>query len=112
MTGPKITYAIHDPMPGVWEVRLQDVEDTRTFDWQQAKKPEHVPPTAVTVTVSALDVSASSSAQVAGSAAPASTAMEIDFTNRLAEIPVAAVSVPMGAARREDAQLRQFEQRV
>ena len=112
MTGPKITYAIQDPMPGVWEVRLQDVEDTRSFDWQQAKKPEHVPPTPVTVTVSALDVGASSSAQVATGAAPSSTTMEIDFTNRLAAIPVAAVSVPMGAARREDGQLREFEQRV
>ena len=56
MTSAKMTYAIPEPMPGVWEVRLQDVEDTRNFDWQQAKKPEHVPTTAVTITVSALDV--------------------------------------------------------
>ena len=34
---PKETYVVSDPAPGVWEVRLTDVEDTRTFDWQQAE---------------------------------------------------------------------------
>ena len=37
---PKETYVVTDPMPGVWEIRLTDIEDTRSFDWAQAEKGE------------------------------------------------------------------------
>jgi hypothetical protein len=52
--GSGITQVVTDPMPGTWEVRLADIADTRTFDWEQAKKKEPVPPTPATLTVSAL----------------------------------------------------------
>lgn len=47
-----VTHLIHDPMPGVWEIRLSDVADTQTFDWEQARKPDPVPPTAARLVVS------------------------------------------------------------
>jgi len=40
-----VTHLAWNPMPGMWEVRLTDIADTQTFDWQQAKKAEPVPPT-------------------------------------------------------------------
>ena len=45
-----ITQVVADPVAGTWEVRLGDIADTRTFDWEQAKKDEPVPPTAATLT--------------------------------------------------------------
>ena len=54
----KVTYVVTDPMPGMWEVRLSDIADTRTFDWEQAKKAEPVPATAATLTVPALATAA------------------------------------------------------
>lgn len=108
----KATYAIHDPMPGVWEVRLQDVDDTRNFDWQQAKKAEPVPPTAATVTVSALDASVVASTLPAMRTGSANAAVEIDLTNRLAAFPGAAISTAMGGVRRERGQLAESDQRL
>lgn len=112
MASAKVTYAVQDPVPGVWEVRLQDVDDTRNFDWQQAKKAEPVPVTPVTVTVVAIDVGAASSTPVAGNGASFSTAMDVEFTNRLAAFPGVALSAPMGAVRRDNGQLRETEQRL
>ena len=34
------TMVIDQPTPGMWEVRLSDAADTRTFDWKQARKVE------------------------------------------------------------------------
>ncbi|MGQ0647478.1 MAG: S8 family serine peptidase [Gemmatimonadaceae bacterium] len=114
-TGPaKATYAVSDPVPGVWEVRLQDVEDTRTFDWQQAKKPEHVPNTPVTVTLTALGADASVTATGADGAAAANGngTHDVQFTNRFGTFPGAALSLPMGSIRRERGQIRETEQRM
>ncbi|MBL8962190.1 MAG: S8 family serine peptidase [Gemmatimonadetes bacterium] len=109
----KQTVAIQDPVAGVWEVRLQDVDDTRTFDWQQAKKDEPVPNTAVTIKVSALAAQAASSTPTTAMAGgPSSTAMEVDLTNRMAAFPGVALSMPMGAVRRDAGQLGEFAQRV
>jgi hypothetical protein len=93
----------------VWEVRLQDVEDTRTFDWQQAKKDEAVPPTPVTVTVTALGAEP----QVTNAApAAGSTAFDVSIANNMGSFPGAAVGLPLGAIRRERVTLRAREQRV
>jgi hypothetical protein len=111
-TGKKV-YAILDPMPGVWEIRLQDVDDTRSFDWQQAKKPEAVPNTAVTLTVTALGAAVAANgidALAGGGERNAST--DVTLTNRMGAFPGAAMSVAMGSARRDRAQLRETQQRA
>jgi hypothetical protein len=108
-TGP-MHYWVHEPVEGVWEVRLQDVEDTRTFDWQQAKLDSAVPPTAVTVTVTALGVDVASSAQAAGDGGSAAGALTL--TNRFGTFSGAAVGLPMGAARRERVELSPRQQRL
>lgn len=114
-TGKK-TYAIADPVPGVWEVRLQDVDDTRTFDWQQAKKTEAVPNTPVTLTVSALaaDVSVTNASGLDGIAgvSEANAAVDVQLINRMAAFPGAVVSLALGSARRDRAQLRETQQRL
>jgi subtilase family protein len=107
----KGTFAINDPVAGVWEVRLQDVDDTRTFDWQQAKKTEAVPNTAVTIKVAALDAGASTSTAIAANGA-ASTTMDVDLTNRMASFPGVALSMPMGAVRRDAGQLADAAQKM
>ena len=107
----KGTFAIQNPVAGVWEVRLQDVDDTRTFDWQQAKKTEAVPNTAITIRVTALDAGASTSTAIAANG-PASTTMDVDFTNRMGSFSGAALSMPMGAVRRDAGQLREAAQKV
>jgi len=114
-TGKK-TYTILDPVPGVWEVRLQDVDDTRSFDWQQAKKLAAVPSTAVTLTVTALgaDVGLASGngldALAAGS--ERSAALDVQITNRMGAFPGAAISQALGTARRDRAQLRETQEKL
>jgi len=107
----KGTFAIQNPVAGVWEVRLQDVDDTRTFDWQQAKKTEAVPNTAITIRVTALDAGASTSTAIATNG-PASTTMDVDLTNRMGSFPGVALSMPMGAVRRDAGQLAEAAQKV
>lgn len=102
------TYWITDPVPGTWEVRLQDVDDTRTFDWQQAKVDSAVPPTEATVTITTLG------AEVGGAAIAANggSGTEITISNSFGAFPGAAIGLPMGASRRERGQLAAREQRV
>jgi hypothetical protein len=87
------------------------VDDTRTFDWQQAKKTEAVPNTAITIKVTALDAGASTPTVIATNG-PASTTMDVDLTNRLGSFPGVALSMPMGAVRRDAGQLREAAQKV
>ena len=113
-TGKK-TYAILDPMPGVWEVRLQDVDDTRFFDWQQAKKTEAVPNTPVTLTVTALGASvaiANGGIDALSGSGERNASTDVTVTNRMGAFPGAAMSVAMGSARRDRAQLRETQQRM
>jgi hypothetical protein len=107
----KGTFAIQNPVAGVWEVRLQDVDDTRTFDWQQAKKTEAVPNTPITIRVTALDAGASTSTAIAANGA-ASTTMDVDLTNRMGSFPGVALSMPMGAVRRDAGQLAEAAQKM
>ncbi|MEO7963665.1 MAG: S8 family serine peptidase, partial [Gemmatimonadaceae bacterium] len=53
---PPETFVTRNPMPGVWEVRLTDIADTKDFDWRASAKGGPVPPTAATITVSAVSV--------------------------------------------------------
>ena len=101
----KVTYVVTDPMPGMWEVRLSDIADTRTFDWEQAKKSEPVPATPATLTVSAL----ATEVTVAGTG---SATYELSITNRMAAYTGSVAGVPMGSARRERPVIREKEQQL
>ena len=116
--GSGITQVIPDPVPGTWEVRLADIADTQTFDWQQAKKEEPVPPTPATLTVSALavDVDVATTAVVAdngnGNGAANGTSHQVWMTNRMAAFEGAAVTTPVGSARSETREIQPREQQV
>ena len=115
-TTGKRTYTILDPAPGVWEVRLQDVDDTRNFDWQQAKKNAAVPSTAVTLTVTAIGadvgVASGNGLDALAGGSERSAALDVQITNRMGAFPGAAVSQALGTARRDRAQLRQTQERL
>jgi hypothetical protein len=111
--GRSVAQVVSDPMPGVWEVRLTDVEDTRTFDWEQAKKEEPVPPTKATLTVTALAVDvdvARSASEEAGN--PGVRTQEVWITNRMSGFDGGAVSTPVASARQERLRIGDKEQLV
>ena len=113
--GAGITHVIPDPVPGTWEVRLSDIADTRTFDWEQAKKEEPVPPTPATLTASALavdvDVVAAQMAADNGETSGTGT-HQVWVTNRMAPFTGAAVTTPVGSAHREYRSISAHEQHV
>ena len=111
---PKETYVVTDPMPGIWEIRLTDTEDTRSFDWVQAEKGKPVPPTAATLTVQALGVTATgeSAGGVVLASSNAAPAQSMTFTNRFADFSGGAVSYAVGASRRVQGTIRAHEQQV
>ena len=103
----KVSYAIADPVAGVWEVRLQDVDDTRVFDWKQARKDEAVPPTEVTLTVSAL----AAEATVASRNETGGT-FDLQLTNSLGAFTGGAAGIAVGSTRRERGEIPAGEQRL
>jgi hypothetical protein len=115
---PKETYVITDPMPGIWEIRLTDTEDTRTFDWEAAEKGKPVPSTPATITVQALGVTTTGDnaggVVLASSNAPASagTGNDLAVTNRFAEFTGGVLSYPLGASRRLHPTIHVHEQQV
>jgi hypothetical protein len=107
--GSRATYVVTDPMPGVWEVRLSDLEDVRAFDAMQAENDEAVPATAATLTVSALAVDVASAA--AGGAPPGSGAThDLALASGMAAFDGIVGGMPFGAARRERPTIREGEQ--
>jgi hypothetical protein len=113
---PKETYIVTDPMPGIWEIRLTDTEDTRSFDWEQAEKGKPVPPTPATITVQALGVSTSADdaggVVLASSNGASGTGPSLSITNRFAEFSGGAVSYPLGASRHTQATIKPHEQQM
>ena len=113
-SGEKVTYIVSDPMPGVWEVKLTDVDDTRIFDAEQAEKPEPVPPTPATLTVSVLAAEVTVLDEGGGSGRPdpgaRSETRDLFITNRMAAFTGSAASIPMGSARRASPLIREKEQ--
>jgi subtilase family protein len=111
---PKSTYVVTDPMPGVWEIRLTDVEDARTYDHEAAWKPEIAPATKVTLTVAAIaaDVNATSTMGDNSGPAAGAAAGELTVTNRMAELRGGLSSLALGAARRDRPTIRDKEQQV
>jgi len=118
--GGGITQVVANPIAGTWEVRLGDIADTRTFDWEQAKEHEPVPPTAATLTVSALaaDVEVVAAGMAADNGVPAAAAAagtgthQVWITNRMASFTGGAVNTPVGSARREARGIAAREQHV
>jgi hypothetical protein len=102
----RATYTVSDPMPGVWEVRLSDLADVNTFDAMQAESDEPVPPTPVTLTISAIAVDLA----VAANGALAQAARDVQVTGSMAPFKGAVAGLPMGAARRERPTVAQNQQ--
>ncbi len=88
------TQVVPNPVAGTWEVRLGDIADTRTFDWEQAKKEEPVPPTKATLTVSALAV------DVEVATGEGDGGHQVWLTNRMAAFEGGAATTAAGSARR------------
>jgi hypothetical protein len=101
-------------MPGLWEVRLTDISDTRSFDWEQASKEEPVPVSKTTLTVSLLAVDLRMNAVNDGPAAgePEDQTFDMALTNRLAPFTGLAASYPLGSAHSAQHTIRQNEQLV
>jgi hypothetical protein len=104
------TYVVSDPMPGVWEIRLSDLADVSTFDAMQAEKDEPVPPTAATLTVSAIAVDLATTPAVGGAANGGSSRQDLSVTNRMAAFTGAIAGMTLGGARRERTTIRNAEQ--
>jgi hypothetical protein len=104
----RATYVVSDPMPGVWEIRLSDLADVSEFDAMQAEKDEPVPPTAATLTVSAIaaDVNVAQNAAANGNA----FTREVSITNRMATFTGNVARVSVGSARRERPTIRHGQQ--
>lgn len=122
---PKETFIAANPVPGVWEIRLTDIEDTRTFDWRASEKGGPVPPTAVTITVSTLaadiNVAATTTtgmtqgggALMQTAALPiAGSAQDVSLSNRMASFTGGAASYPLGSARRERPTIADHAQQI
>ena len=108
------TYVVTDPMPGVWEVRLSDLDDVRDFDRMQAEKAEVAPPTPVTLSVSAISVDAAPAQPINTVAMKSSgtSAFDVTFNNRMAAFTGAITTMPLGAGREQTLQIGAGEQRV
>lgn len=122
--GKGVTQVIQNPTPGVWEVRLSDIADTRSFDWKQAKKDEPVPATPAKLKVSALAVEAA--VAMAGSGGegasngedavvkvtPGPSVQDVWITSRMAGFTGGAISTAAGSARQERREIRSQEQQI
>jgi hypothetical protein len=110
----KVVHVLADPMPGVWELQLGNVDDVRGVDWELAEKGGPAPATPVTITMSVLaaDVatrSGSGNDVVLQSSAGAQTTTDITITNRMAAFTGGVGSIALGSARRERATVRAHE---
>ncbi len=112
--GESATNVVVDPMPGMWEIRLSDTYDTRTWDWEQAKEDDPVPPTSATLTVSALhtELTAANGGEAGDLMQPGSATYYLTLANRMASFTGNAVSTPVGSVRHERPTIRQNEQQV
>ena len=111
-SGQGVKQVIHKPISGVWEIRLSDVADTRTFDWEQAKKEEPVPPTGATLTVTAIAAEVSVMQQATADQGTGSTTHDLWVTNRMGVFTGRLMSNPLGSARRQQLELAEKEQQI
>jgi hypothetical protein len=119
--GSGTAQVVQSPMPGIWEIRLSDIADTREFDWRQAKKTEPVPPTKGKLTVSALAVEIAT-AESPNTVTPEEAEGELGhatdapgdvwITNRMAGFTGGAVTTAVGSAKRKRPKIGQGEQQI
>jgi hypothetical protein len=120
---PAETYVVANPMPGVWEVRLTDIGDTRSFDWKASEAGTPVPPTKLRLTVSALSGGAAASALAQSTrdqggpnatqqARESGAANELTLISRMADFTGKVTSYPLGSARTERPTIREHQQQV
>src|SRR5690242_1965564 len=122
---PAETYVVAQPMPGVWEVRLTDIEDTRTFDWKASEAGTPVPPTNVRLTISAISSGAAASAMAVSASDQAGQSAtqqahepgggatnDLTLVSRMADFTGKASSYPLGSARIERPTIREHQQQV
>src|SRR6185369_9855506 len=98
------TYVVADPMPGVWEVRLSDLADVNTYDAMQAEKDEPVPPTAATLTVSAINVDVSAAQNGSNGT------RDVTIANKMATFNGSIATAIVGGARREHPTIKNGQQ--
>ncbi len=111
--GPGPTsFVANNPMAGTWEIRLTDVADTRTFDWEQAKKKEPVPPTEATLTVTAIAAEVTVAGEGGGGGGGGGATHNLSIANSMASFTGGVTSNPMGTARRERPVIREKEQQM
>jgi hypothetical protein len=101
----RTSFVVNEPMAGMWEIRLTDVADTRTFDWEQAKKEEPVPPTEATLTLTAY------AAEVVAAQTGGMT-YDVSVTNAMAKLRAGALSLSVGSAHRERPTIAHKEQHM
>lgn len=121
---PAETYVVSHPVPGVYEVRLTDIEDTRTFDWRASETGKPVPPTKVTLTVSALAGGAGTTALVADNAGgqggqnatqegrASGAGNDLMLVSHMADFTGKASSYPLGSAHTDRPTIREHQQQV
>ena len=102
---------IHNPTPGVWEIRLSDIMDTREFDWQQAKKIEPVKPTKATLKIKTFALSID---EIKGNNEIAEENKNVDYwvTNQMAKFNGSPVTTAFGTGRKEKINIKNKEQKV
>ena len=105
----RVTYVVNDPMPGVWEVRLSDLDDTREFDRMQAESDQPVPPTPATLTVSAIAADLSMP-QIVALKSSGTMTDQVSVTNRMAGVTAGISGLPLGSARRARATIAHKQQ--
>jgi hypothetical protein len=110
--GRSAVQVVTDPTPGVWEVRLSDIADTRTFDWEQAKKDEPVPPTEATLKVTAFSTQVELVTGAEPEGRSAAGTHEVWITNRMAEFHGGAANTPVASAHKEEIEISENSQRV
>lgn len=106
-SGRSATYDVTDPMPGTWEIRLADLADVREFDAMEAETGEPVPPTPVTLTVSAIAVTGDLAMNADGGGSGEAT---LSLASSMAKFTGTAAGLPLGGVRRERPTLRDRQQ--
>jgi hypothetical protein len=101
----RTSFVVNEPMAGIWEIRLSDIADTRTFDWEQAKKLEPVPPTPATLTLTAY------AAEVVATQTGGMT-YDVSVTNGMAKLTASAMSMAVGSAHRQRPTINHKEQHM
>ena len=104
-------HIIDNPTPGIWEIRLSDIMDTREFDWKQAKKEEPVKSTKAALKIKTFAFKIDKISNV-NSQKEIAVNQDYWITNQMAEFSGSPVSSAFGAARIEKVKIKNKEQKI